>query len=66
MPDAIADAQKQDPDLAKVDQKRFRNQCPHYAELNLASANFLIWHRAYVYYFERILRKTLASSTAPG
>jgi hypothetical protein len=56
MPDAIADAQKQDPDIAKVDQKRFWNQCPHYPELKLASANFLIWHRAYVYYFERILR----------
>ena len=55
-PDAIADAQKQDPDVAKVDQKRFWNQCPHYPELKLASANFVIWHRAYVYYFERILR----------
>ena len=55
-PEAIADAQKQDPDVAKVDQKRFWNKCPHYPELKLASANFLIWHRAYVYYFERILR----------
>ncbi|MBV9999514.1 MAG: tyrosinase family protein [Verrucomicrobia bacterium] len=55
-PDAVADAQKQDPDVAKVDQKRFWNQCPHFPELKLASANFLIWHRAYVYYFERILR----------
>src|SRR6516165_722155 len=55
-PDAIADAQKQDPDVAKVNQKRFWNQCPHYPELKLAPANFVIWHRAYVYYFERILR----------
>ena len=55
-PDAVADALKQDPDVAKVDQKRFWNQCPHYPELKLASANFVIWHRAYVYYFERILR----------
>src|SRR5690349_10812252 len=38
-PEVIADAQKQDPDVAKVDQKRFWNQCPHYQELKLASAN---------------------------
>ena len=52
----LKQAVKQDPDIAKVNQKRFWNQCPHFPELNLASANFLIWHRAYVYYFERILR----------
>ena len=42
-PEAVADAQKQDPDVAKVDQKRFWNQCPHFPELKLASANFLIF-----------------------
>lgn len=56
-PEAVADAQNQDPDVANVDQKRFWNQCPHFPELKLASANFLIWHRAYVYHFERILRE---------
>lgn len=42
-----------DPDLIKVDQKKYWNQCPHFGQ---PSANFLPWHRAYTYYFERILR----------
>ena len=53
----VAQAMKQDPDVAKVDQKKFWRQCPHYPELGLSSANFVIWHRAYLYYFERILRE---------
>ena len=52
-PQWIEDAKKQDPQVAAVDQKRFWNQCPHHGE---SSANFLPWHRAYLYYFERILR----------
>jgi hypothetical protein len=52
----LADALKRDPDVAKVDQDRFWNRCPHYDRLKAPSADFLIWHRAYVYHFERILR----------
>jgi hypothetical protein len=50
---AVAEALAKDPNVAQVDQDRFWNKCPHSRE---NSANFLIWHRAYVYYFERILR----------
>ena len=45
-----------DEDGAKFEavfQKRYWNQCPHNGE---EAANFLPWHRAYTYYFERILR----------
>lgn len=52
--EAIADALSRDPDVANVDQTRFWNQCPHRGQ---SSADFLIWHRAYLYYFERILRE---------
>jgi len=41
-----------DPDVAKVD-RRFWNQCPHYGQ---NSADFLPWHRAYIFHFEQILR----------
>src|SRR5580693_3798392 len=51
--DFIADATRQDPGVAKVDRK-FWNQCTHFS--NASSADFPVWHRAYVYYFERILR----------
>lgn len=56
LPTAVEEAQKTDPDIKKIDQNRFWNQCPHFPGLHLSSANFPIWHRAYVYYFERILR----------
>jgi hypothetical protein len=49
----IQNAAARDPNLINVDQKKFWNQCPHFGQ---ASANFLPWHRAYTYYFERILR----------
>ncbi len=42
-----------DPAVAKVDSGRYWKQCPHFGQ---ASANFLIWHRAYLYHFEAILR----------
>ena len=48
---AVAEALAKDPNVAQVDQDRFWNKCPHSRE---NSANFLIWHRAYVYYFEPI------------
>jgi hypothetical protein len=49
----IDEAKNQDPKVANVDQQRFWNQCPHHGQ---PAANFLLWHRAYLYYFERILR----------
>jgi hypothetical protein len=52
--EAIAEAADRDPNVHNVDQGRFWNQCPHDGQ---PSADFLIWHRAYVYYFERILRE---------
>jgi hypothetical protein len=51
--EAIQNAASGDPGLINVDQKKFWNQCPHFGQ---PSANFLPWHRAYTYYFERILR----------
>jgi hypothetical protein len=50
---AVADALKQDPAVGSVFKKRYWNQCPHDGE---NSANFLPWHRAYTYHFEKILR----------
>src|SRR5947209_11273843 len=49
----VAEWLKTDPDVAKVDQAKFWNQCPH---SGANSANFLPWHRGYTYYFEQILR----------
>lgn len=45
--------EKDDPDVAKIDHKRYWNQCPHFGQ---NSANFLPWHRAYTHHFEEILR----------
>jgi hypothetical protein len=53
LPDDVAKAATEDPGVDKVFQKRYWNQCPHFGE---NSANFLPWHRAYIYYFEQILR----------
>jgi hypothetical protein len=53
---AVEEAKASDPDVANVDRDRFWNQCPHFERLQAPSADFLIWHRAYVYHFERILR----------
>jgi hypothetical protein len=51
--EAVEQAVCDDSEVANVDQARFWNQCPHFGQ---TSANFLVWHRAYLYYFERILR----------
>ncbi|HEX3808244.1 MAG TPA: tyrosinase family protein [Rhizomicrobium sp.] len=48
-----ADALKKDRRVGKIDKARYWNKCPHFGQ---CSADFIIWHRAYVYYFERILR----------
>jgi len=47
------EAVRRDPAVAKIDAGRYWMQCPHFGQ---SSANFLIWHRAYLYHFERILR----------
>ncbi len=62
-PDAVAAAQQSDAGVGSVDQARFWNQCPHFDTLGLASVNFIVWHRAYVYYFERILRAAAGDPT---
>ena len=49
----LADILLSDPKVALVDQEKFWNRCPHFGA---NSAEFTIWHRAYLYYFERILR----------
>lgn len=40
-------------ELDNVNTVRHWNQCPHHGQ---NSANFLPWHRAYTYHFEKILR----------
>ena len=55
--DAIAEAERKDPRIRQVDQRRFWRQCPHNQARGDTSADFLVWHRAYLFYFERILRK---------
>jgi len=60
-PEAVQAALQVDPAIANVDQARYWNQCPHTDNQN--SADFLIWHRAYIYYFERILREASGDPT---
>jgi hypothetical protein len=54
------DALAQDPALAQVDAGRFWNKCPHFGG---SSAEFLVWHRAYLFHFERILRDAAGDDT---
>ncbi|MER8722327.1 tyrosinase family protein [Mesorhizobium sp. M0999] len=49
--EAFEDAALADPKILEV--RDFFNQCPHFGA---PSAEFLPWHRAYLYFFERILR----------
>ena len=52
--DALFDAEaKRDPKLKTVDADRYWNKCPHFGQ---SSADFAIWHRAYLHFFERTLR----------
>jgi Common central domain of tyrosinase len=51
--DAIAQAVAEDSEVANVDQERFWNRCPHFGQ---NSADFTVWHRAYLYHFEGVLR----------
>src|SRR5689334_24588221 len=52
---ALAD----DPKLKKVD-KKYWNQCPHFGQ---SSGDFVIWHRAYLHFFERTLRAVAQDDT---
>jgi tyrosinase-like protein len=58
--DFLQDALQRDPKVAQVDQQKFWNQCPHFGK---PSAEFVLWHRAYVFYFERILRDAAQDPT---
>ncbi|WP_159992922.1 tyrosinase family protein [Roseomonas sp. 18066] len=58
--DAIAEAASSDPGVSQLDRTRFWNQCPHFGQ---SSADFLPWHRAYLHYFERILRAAAGDPT---
>lgn len=60
-PELVDAATQIDPDVARVDQARFWNRCPHSNAEH--SADFLIWHRAYLYYFEHILRAAAQDPT---
>lgn len=51
---AYGDALLRDEKVGQVDRAQFWNRCPH--GRRYATADFLLWHRAYIYYFERILR----------
>jgi Common central domain of tyrosinase len=55
-----ADALSRDASVAKVDRERYWNKCTHFGQ---SSANFPIWHRAYLFYFERILRDAAGDPT---
>ncbi len=52
--DALFEAElKRDPKLKSVDGAKYWNKCPHFGQ---CSADFVIWHRAYLHFFERNLR----------
>ncbi|MEI9887837.1 MAG: tyrosinase family protein [Rhizomicrobium sp.] len=51
---------RRDPRLKTVDRERYWNKCPHFGQ---CSADFVIWHRAYLHYFERHLRDAAGDPT---
>jgi hypothetical protein len=59
--DLIADAARRDPGVVRNVDRKFWNQCTHFSKSS--SAEFVVWHRAYVYYFERILRAASGNPT---
>jgi hypothetical protein len=61
--EAIAKAQEEDPEVLNVERDKFWNRCPHQEREGTGGADFLVWHRAYLYYFERILRTASGDST---
>jgi hypothetical protein len=59
--DALLAAEiKRDPKLKKFDREKYWNQCPHFGQ---CSADFVIWHRAYLHFFERVLRDAAQDPT---
>ncbi len=59
--DALLAAEiKHDPKLKKFDRVKYWNQCPHFGQ---CSADFVIWHRAFLHYFERTLRDAAQDPT---
>ncbi|WP_186776525.1 tyrosinase family protein [Rubripirellula reticaptiva] len=58
--DAMIEAADRDPYVTSVRREMFWNRCPHNGE---PSADFLVWHRAYIYYFEQILREAAEDPT---
>ena len=44
-PEAVSEALKSDPKIAKIDQDKFWNQCPHFDRPGITTADFLVWHR---------------------
>jgi hypothetical protein len=61
--EAIAKAQEEDPEVMTIEKDKFWNQCPHQERDGTGGADFLVWHRAYLFYFERILRAASGDST---
>lgn len=59
-PEAVAAAAERDPKVLDLDHDYVWNQCPHAGQ---GSANFLIWHRAYLFHFEAILRDAAGDPT---
>ena len=56
----FAAARRRDPKLKTVDRAKYWNKCPHFGQ---SSADFLIWHRAYLHFFERNLRALAGDPT---
>lgn len=61
----IPGAKQRDPGVQKVLEQGFWNQCPHpnLSSTKRPTGDFLLWHRAYLYYFERILRDAAGDET---
>lgn len=49
-----------DPKLKGIDKDKYWNKCPHFGQ---CSADFVIWHRAYLHFFERHLRDAAGDPT---
>lgn len=56
----LAEGKARDAGVATVNKARYWKQCPHFKK---CSADFLIWHRAYLYHFERLLRDAAQDAT---
>lgn len=52
-PTLLAAELRRDPHLRKFDKAKYWNKCPHFGQ---SSADFAIWHRAFLHFFERALR----------